>query len=401
MTAVDDSVQMKINSSSSNLLARSKKLPPPPLCLPATNTTIDEEKIINSNQKREQRKSTTNCCLLSSSEDCPHKSIPFTLPASQRPQILDTLMASSSTLLVPPPSETKNKKSYNAAYTNQINLLKQRQSASKVTITDAEWIDFMRLILHKPLERELKLLLDNYKMTYFDRINAPNTADETIRSSLCSMVSEALATYSASSILPTRTTDDLTTNISSLPSTTITNNGNAKRKRKNTSNSLSISAPVAINSQTKFVISHIIPGKYDSHYNAISARHLATGILPPQKKLFVNRNTRLHNLEERFKQQTLTLKEYLEKFMRLIEIKKIHFSYIPEKDEQEYLIREGHLKNISVSSSRSSNNNNICLMLYDEVVSYMDEYDLELSGISIDDSFALPESILAHIYLSI
>ncbi|CAF0773022.1 unnamed protein product [Rotaria sordida] len=364
MTAVDDSVQMKINSSSSNLLARSKKLPPPPLCLPATNTTIDEEKIINSNQKREQRKSTTNCCLLSSSEDCPHKSIPFTLPASQRPQILDTLMASSSTLLVPPPSETKNKKSYNAAYTNQINLLKQRQSASKVTITDAEWIDFMRLILHKPLERELKLLLDNYKMTYFDRINAPNTADETIRSSLCSMVSEALATYSASSILPTRTTDDLTTNISSLPSTTITNNGNAKRKRKNTSNSLSISAPVAINSQTKFVISHIIPGKYDSHYNG-------------------NKMT--------YQQQ---LKQFQKKYSHL-------FKYIPEKDEQEYLIREGHLKNISVSSSRSSNNNNICLMLYDEVVSYMDEYDLELSGISIDDSFALPESILAHIYLSI
>ncbi|CAF5007575.1 unnamed protein product, partial [Rotaria sp. Silwood1] len=74
--------------------------------------------------------------------------------------------------------------------------------------------------------------------------------------------------------------------------------------------------------------------------------------------------------------------------------------YIPEKDEQEYLIREGHLKNISISSSRSSNNNNICLMLYDEVVIYMDEYDLELSGISIDDSFILPESMFAHIYSS-
>ena len=40
----------------------------------------------------------------------------------------------------------------------------------------------------------------------------------------------------------------------------------------------------------------------DYAYNsAILSRHLATGILPPQKKLFVNRNTRLHNLEERFK----------------------------------------------------------------------------------------------------
>lgn len=33
-----------------------------------------------------------------------------------------------------------------------------------MTINDAEWIDFMRLIVRKPLERELKALLDNYKM---------------------------------------------------------------------------------------------------------------------------------------------------------------------------------------------------------------------------------------------
>ncbi|CAF1103817.1 unnamed protein product [Rotaria sordida] len=61
----------------------------------------------------------------------------------------------------------------------------------------------------------------------------------------------------------------------------------------------------------------------DYAYNsAISSRHLATGILPPRKKLFVNRNARLQNLEERFKQQTLTLNEYLEKVMQLIGIKK-------------------------------------------------------------------------------
>ena len=41
----------------------------------------------------------------------------------------------------------------------------------------------------------------------------------------------------------------------------------------------------------------------DYAYNStISSRHLATGILPPRKRLFVNRNTRLRNLEERFKQ---------------------------------------------------------------------------------------------------
>jgi hypothetical protein len=61
----------------------------------------------------------------------------------------------------------------------------------------------------------------------------------------------------------------------------------------------------------------------DFAYNsAISSRHLQTGALPPRKKLFVNRNARLNNLEERFKQNTLTLNEYLEKVMRLIGIKK-------------------------------------------------------------------------------
>jgi hypothetical protein len=249
-----------------NFLSRSKKLPPPPLCLPATNTTTDEDNIPNSNSQRERKKSTNNCCLSSSSDDCSHQPITYILPASQRPQILETLVASSSTLLAPPSLETKHKKPHTAAYTNQINLLKQRQSSSKLTITDAEWIDFMRLIIHKPLERELKLLLDKYKMTYFDRVNAPNTTDDTVRSSLCTMVAEALATYSTSSILPSTTTDDLTTNISSpIPATTSTNNGSSKRKRKNTSNSLSISTPVTINNQTKFVISSIIPDRYDSN----------------------------------------------------------------------------------------------------------------------------------------
>ncbi|CAF1138394.1 unnamed protein product [Rotaria sordida] len=37
-----------------------------------------------------------------------------------------------------------------------------------------------------------------------------------------------------------------------------------------------------------------------AYKSAISSRHPATGILSPRKKLFVNRNARLHNLEEHF-----------------------------------------------------------------------------------------------------
>ncbi|CAF3401864.1 unnamed protein product [Rotaria socialis] len=49
----------------------------------------------------------------------------------------------------------------------------------------------------------------------------------------------------------------------------------------------------------------------DYAYNsAISSCHLANGVLPPRKNLYVNRNARLQNLEERCKQQTLTLDEY-------------------------------------------------------------------------------------------
>ncbi|CAF3130286.1 unnamed protein product [Rotaria socialis] len=358
MTSID-LLQMETSSSSTNSSTRSKKLPPPPLCLPASK---EEENTLNSNKKREQKKSTNHCCLSSSVEDCPHKSIPYILPASQRPQILDTLMASSSVLLVPPPSESKHKKFHNIAYTNRLNLLKQRQSSSKVIIDDTEWIDCIRLIVHKPLERELKSLLDKYKMTYFDRVNAPNTTDDTIRSCLSTMVSEALTTYSPAPILSTRTVDDLARNVSSpVQATTITNNGNAKRKRKNISNSFSTSTPVSINSQTKFVISHIVPGKYDTHSNG----------------------NKMTNQQQQQKQ-------FQKKYSHL-------FKHIPDTEEQEYLTREGNWKNVSISSSRLLNNNNICLMLYDEVINYMDEYDLELSGISLEDSFTLPETILAHI----
>ncbi|CAF1163796.1 unnamed protein product, partial [Didymodactylos carnosus] len=52
----------------------------------------------------------------------------------------------------------------------------------------------------------------------------------------------------------------------------------------------------------------------DYAYNsAISSRHTAIGAIPPRKRLFVNRNARLHDLENPYKQQTLTLEEYLEK----------------------------------------------------------------------------------------
>ena len=40
---------------------------------------------------------------------------------------------------------------------------RDRRASSKTTVTDAAWLDFMRLVVHKPLENELKLLLDKYK----------------------------------------------------------------------------------------------------------------------------------------------------------------------------------------------------------------------------------------------
>ncbi|CAF1107708.1 unnamed protein product [Rotaria sp. Silwood1] len=58
----------------------------------------------------------------------------------------------------------------------------------------------------------------------------------------------------------------------------------------------------------------------DHAYNsAILLRQLATGTLRPRKKLFVNRNARLQDLENRYKQQTLSLETFLEKVMRLID----------------------------------------------------------------------------------
>ena len=54
---------------------------------------------------------------------------------------------------------------------------------------------------------------------------------------------------------------------------------------------------------------------YYAYNSALLSCHLATGILPLRKKMFVNRNARVHNLEECFKQQILTLDEYFEKVM--------------------------------------------------------------------------------------
>ena len=58
---------------------------------------------------------------------------------------------------------------------------------------------------------------------------------------------------------------------------------------------------------------HLFIRAIQDDYAYSLACHLATGILTPQKKSFVNRNARLHNLEEHFKQQTLTIDEYIEK----------------------------------------------------------------------------------------
>jgi len=40
-------------------------------------------------------------------------------------------------------------------------------------VTDTEWLDLIRFIVHKPLENELKMLLDKYKMVNirFERTN--------------------------------------------------------------------------------------------------------------------------------------------------------------------------------------------------------------------------------------
>ncbi|CAF0935159.1 unnamed protein product [Adineta ricciae] len=361
-TSKIDSAQAETNSPSTNFLARSKKLLPPPLCLPATSTMTEEEKVLNSTQQRERKKSSNNCCLSSaSSDECPHQSVTYVLPVSRRPEILKTLITSSSMLLAPPPSETKHKKSYNAAYANQISLLKQRQPTTKSMINDSEWIDLVRLIIHRPLEDELKSLLDRYKTTYFDQVNAPNVSDDTIRSSLCAIVTEALGTYSSCSTLPATEplspTVDLTTNVSSPSMITATvNNGSTKRKRKRICPRTSISLPISINNQTKFVISHIIPGKYE------------------------NTNGNKSNNHQQYKQ-------FQKKYAHL-------FKYIPDKEEQAYLLRAEYLK---PTSTRSPTNQNICLMLYDEVFNYIDDYDLELSGISLDEVFTLPESFLVHI----
>ncbi|CAF3713684.1 unnamed protein product [Rotaria sp. Silwood1] len=69
-----------------------------------------------------------------------------------------------------------------------------------------------------------------------------------------------------------------------------------------------------------YVFIHAIQNDY-AYNSAILSRHLQTGTLSPWKKLFVNRNARLNNLEERFKQNKLASHEYLEKIMQLIEIK--------------------------------------------------------------------------------
>lgn len=55
----------------------------------------------------------------------------------------------------------------------------------------------------------------------------------------------------------------------------------------------------------------------------------------------------------------------------------IYLQYVPNKDLHGYLIREDYIKSNS-TSPRSPNNNNVCLMLYDEVAAHMEDYDLEL-----------------------
>jgi hypothetical protein len=50
---------------------------------------------------------------------------------------------------------------------------RQHQTSKQATVTDGEWIQFIRLIVQKPLENDLKMLLDKYKMVNisFKKIN--------------------------------------------------------------------------------------------------------------------------------------------------------------------------------------------------------------------------------------
>ncbi len=45
-------------------------------------------------------------------------------------------------------------------------IFRQHQASRQRTITDTEWIDFIRFIVHKSFENELRMLLDKYKMVH-------------------------------------------------------------------------------------------------------------------------------------------------------------------------------------------------------------------------------------------
>ncbi|UJR13251.1 hypothetical protein I4U23_000272 [Adineta vaga] len=301
----------------SNSMVRLKKFPPPLNLPPIPNEQIPFE----------QKPSTNNYSCSTSS--CSHQSIPYVLPIFQRPQILEQLKNSSSSLLIAP-----SRRSQNLINSNQ---LKQRQ---EVTVTDQQWIDCIRLIISKSLTDEIKVLLDKYKMTYFDRINVSDTSDGMIRTSLCEIVSQTLATYSSSSSTVTNNNEP------HISSSLLSTNGISKRQRDNFCDLCSL----CLNNETKFVISYIVPGKC------------------------ANSNQFSHQQR---------VKQFQKKFSHL-------FTYILNEEVQSYLIDQGYLQ----INSRITN----CLMLYDEIVTYMDEYDLELSGISPDHSFTLPDSILKYIH---
>ncbi|CAF1490752.1 unnamed protein product, partial [Adineta ricciae] len=105
---------------------------------------------------------------------------------------------------------------------------------------------------------------------------------------------------------------------------------------------------ISVNDQTKFVISYIIPGKCANIANS---------------------------------DQEIS-KQFQTKFSHL-------FTYIPDEYIQSYLIDNTHVK---------PQKSKICLMLYDDIVTFMNESDLQLSGISLDQAFTLPNSILQHIH---
>lgn len=193
--ATADFISTEANFSPTSSSSRSKKLPPPPLCLPATTASTEDEKTAAAAQRRERKKSANQCCLPTSSDECPHPSAPYVRQhAVPAPAKSSLVLDSAGQPTAANPQDTDRLvvvAAHAPAVGKQIQTIVQRrlhepiefaqvrfrvdgrchacssrqlQPSAKATVNDNEWIDLMRFIVHKPLEDELKSLLDKYKM---------------------------------------------------------------------------------------------------------------------------------------------------------------------------------------------------------------------------------------------